>query len=301
MADRKTVKLRKKLLLPKLQDHNDLPTNPSEPPDVEAQPQPHRNDDFFPVLTDEEQTKLIHHQSKLAKSHTFYRPHENFSHHAFPHKLLVAIVLLLDLHSCLQVSLGTVTWSIPYERRPAAATTAILCCSIAANSLAGLLITIGDRRTRKKDVIERLVRQELTAEVMDKMIKDKQKEREKEREKEEGQGGGVFGLSLPDLPGRTSSEERRGGGRRSLDALAEGLRRKSSERRRSEKRDGGKEGVGESGGRKEREKVGRFDPKAGGSGLGSVAEGENEGYHHRLNQGEGGDEKKMRVPGAFEE
>lgn len=269
MADRKTVKQRKKLLLPKLQDHNDLPTNPSEAADLEAQRQPQNQDDFFPVLTNKEQTKLVHHQSKLANSHTFYRPHENFSHHAFPHKLLVAIVLLLDLHSCLQVSLGSVTWSIPYARRPAAATTTILCCSIAANSLAGLLITIGDRRTRKKEVIERLVRQELTAEVMDKMIKEKQKEREREREKEEGRGGGVFGLSLPDVNGRSSSEERRGSGRKD-------------------------------GERKEKEKAGSFDPAASVSGLGSVAEADYEPYHHRKGK-DGDDEKKMRVPEALVE
>ena len=66
------------------------------------------------------------------------------------------------------------------------------------------------------------------------MVKDKQKEREKEKEKEEGKGG-LFGLSLPDLPGRTSSEERRGGGRRSLDALTENFKSKSFERTKSKK------------------------------------------------------------------
>ena len=130
---------------------------------------------------------------------------------------------------------------------------------------------------------------------MDKMTKDKQKEREKEREKEEGKGG-VFGLSLPD---RNSSEERRGSGRKSLDALTENFKRKSLESRRSDKSSSSKQKDGESGGRKEKEKVGSFDPAAGVSGLGSVAEADHEPYHHR--QEEAGDEKKMKIPGAFEE
>ncbi|KAK3937050.1 hypothetical protein QBC46DRAFT_393733, partial [Diplogelasinospora grovesii] len=159
---RKTWKMRKKLLLPKLKDHNDLPidkTNP-DPSNLEA---------------GREQAKLVHHQEKLAKSHTFYKPHETETHHAFPLKLLIAVVVLLDLHSCLQISLGACTWGIDYRVRPTALTTVILCCSIAANSAAGLLITIGDRRTRKKDVIERLLKQDLTQQAMKKIQKEKEK------------------------------------------------------------------------------------------------------------------------------
>ncbi|KAK3937308.1 hypothetical protein QBC46DRAFT_392938 [Diplogelasinospora grovesii] len=105
---RKTWKMRKKLLLPKLKDHNDLPidkTNP-DPSNLEAgrvsqgQQQGQQKDDFFPVLSDKEQAKLVHHQEKLAKSHTFYKPHETETHHTFPLKLLIAVVVLLDLHSC---------------------------------------------------------------------------------------------------------------------------------------------------------------------------------------------------------
>ncbi|KAK3941812.1 hypothetical protein QBC46DRAFT_257821 [Diplogelasinospora grovesii] len=180
---RKTWEMRKKLLLPKLKDHNDLPidkTNP-DPSDLEAgrvsqgQQQGQQKDDFFPVLSDKEQAKLVHHQEKLAKSHTFYKPHETETHHAFPLRLLIAVVVLLDLHSCLQISLGACTWGIDYRVRPTALTTVILCCSIAANSAAGLLITIGDRRTRKKDVIERLLKQDLTQQAMKKIQKEKEK------------------------------------------------------------------------------------------------------------------------------
>jgi len=192
---RKTWKLRKKLLLPGLQDHNDLPTN-GPPPDIEAA-QVRQKDKFIPVLTDKEQATLLHHQKKLARSHTFYKPHETETHHAFPLRLLIAIVLLLDLHSCLQVTLGAVTWGIPYATRPAAVTTTVLCCSIATNALAGILISVGDRRTRKKDVIERLIKQELTAQAMKKVRKEKEKEEQKMREEEEGNDRGILAPVAP--------------------------------------------------------------------------------------------------------
>jgi hypothetical protein len=190
--DRKTWKLRKKLLLPDLRDHNDLPTADSDSrpeQDVEAQPQ--QKDEFFPVLSEKAQARLVHHQTKLAKSHTFYKPHETETHHAFPLRLLIAVVLLLDLHSCLQITLGACTWGIPYERRSTALTTTILCCSIFTNILAGILISIGDRRTRKKDVLERLLKQDLTGEVMKKMRKKKEKEARKDEAKRESEDGGT--------------------------------------------------------------------------------------------------------------
>ncbi|KAK3303900.1 uncharacterized protein B0T15DRAFT_534932 [Chaetomium strumarium] len=224
---RKTWKLRKKLLLPDLQDHNDLPTGRnSVEPDLEAQSPPpqqqepkqekqenqeEKKDEFFPVLSDKEQARLVHHQTKLAKSHTFYKPHETETHHAFPLRLLIAVVVLLDLHSCLQISLGVCTWGIPYDRRPTAVTTTILCCSIAANITAGVLISIGDRRTRKKDVLERLLKQDLTGEVMKKMRKKKEKAAQKEEAKDGedgggGAGGGRLSLSLPRALGGSNKE-----------------------------------------------------------------------------------------------
>jgi len=187
---RKTWKLREKLLLPDLEDHNDLPTGNGEGwsgRDLEAQPQrkDKKKDEFVPVLSEKAQDRLVHHQNKLAKSHTFYKPHETETHHAFPLRLLIAVVLLLDLHSCLQISLGICTWAVSARRVPAAVTTTILCCSITTNIVAGVLISIGDRRTRKRDVLERLLKQDLTGEVMKKMTKKKQKEAEK-RESEDG-------------------------------------------------------------------------------------------------------------------
>ncbi|KAF2197411.1 hypothetical protein GQ43DRAFT_444277 [Delitschia confertaspora ATCC 74209] len=172
---------RKKDMLPKLHDRNDLPssnapiTGPADQDDPEKQWE-------FTVLTPKQQAKLEHHEKKFCKSHSFYKPHETETHYAFPLRLLVAIVVLLDCHSLFQIALGTCTWAIYYKHRPFALTTVILCCSITCNATAGLLIMIGDRRTRKKDVLERMNRQELTEEAIHKIEKKKEKESESEQE-----------------------------------------------------------------------------------------------------------------------
>jgi hypothetical protein len=182
---------RKKDRLPELQDQNDLPasnvpmtgTPDSDPEDAEKRFE-------FTVLTPEQQKKLEHHENKFCKSHSFYKPHETETHHAFPLRLLVAIVVLLDFHSIFQIALGACTWSIYYKVRPMALTTVILCCSIACNATAGLVILIGDRKTRKKDVLERMNRQELTEMAIQKVEKRREKESESEREDNETPGEG---------------------------------------------------------------------------------------------------------------
>ncbi|PMD15087.1 hypothetical protein NA56DRAFT_582582 [Hyaloscypha hepaticicola] len=159
-----TWRLRKERALPKLQDHNDLPAvQPDQVQDVEKQE--------YSVLSPEQQRKLAHHQKKFARSHSFYKPHETTTHHAFPLHLLVTVVVLLDCHSLLQIALGTCTWSISYHVRPFALTTVILCCSITCNITAGVVISIGDHKTRKKDVLEKMYRQELTKSAMKKVEK----------------------------------------------------------------------------------------------------------------------------------
>jgi hypothetical protein len=176
---------RKKDQLPKLHDQNDLPANnapitgprEADPDDPEKQQQWE-----FTVLTPQQQKKLEHHEAKFCKSHSFYKPHETETHYAFPLRLLVAIVVLLDCHSLLQISLGACTWGIYYKVRPFALTTVILCCSITCNATAGLLIWIGGHKTRKKDVLERMNRQELTQEAMHKVEKKRDRESESERE-----------------------------------------------------------------------------------------------------------------------
>ncbi|KAK8045395.1 integral membrane protein [Apiospora rasikravindrae] len=179
-----TWKLRDKMHVPDLKDHNDLPSEPvisrrAEQEDIEAQRQIHtKKGEEHSVLTPHQQAKLEHHQACFSKSHTFYKPHETETHYAFPLRLLVAIVVLLDCHSCFQLALGLTTWIIDYHVRPAAATATILCCSIAVNITAGVLISVGDRRTRKKDVVERMFRQELTQEAIRRIEERKEKEEE---------------------------------------------------------------------------------------------------------------------------
>jgi len=168
---RKSWRLRKQRALPALPDHNDLPTTTEKEADLEAFKV--RNGEIS-VLTPEQQRKFEHHQAKFSKSHSYYKPHETHTHYAFPLKMLIAITLLLDAHSLLQISLGTCTWAIDYHHRSAALTTTILCFSITVNILAGVLISIGDKRTRKKDVALKMKRQELTGQAIRKVEKHKE-------------------------------------------------------------------------------------------------------------------------------
>ncbi|KAI1873611.1 hypothetical protein JX265_005233 [Neoarthrinium moseri] len=199
-----TWKLREKMAVPDLKDKNDLPTEPvvsdrDQQLDLEAARNLHIKEELS-VLTPQQQAKLEHHQTKFAKSHTFYKPHETDTHFAFPQRLLIAIVVLLDCHSCFQLALGLCTWCIDYRVRPGALTATILCCSIAVNITAGVLISIGDRRTRKKDVVERRFRQELTQEAMRRVKQRKEKEAEEAERKlhdiDEEDGKGASGLNL---------------------------------------------------------------------------------------------------------
>ncbi|KAK8215271.1 hypothetical protein M8818_001892 [Zalaria obscura] len=212
-----TWRLRKERNLPKLIDHNDLPArrasdnydyelrrsvasdlasipdNGSVAPDgyglegdIEAgalkpiDPKGHVGE--YTVLNVKQQARLKHHQTKFAKSHTFYKPHETTTHRAFPLRLLVAVVVLLDFHSIFQIALGTCTWSIDYKTRPFALTTVILCCSITCNITAGIIISIGDKRSRKKQVVERLFRQQVTETAIKKI--ERRREREERRNAE---------------------------------------------------------------------------------------------------------------------
>ncbi|CAM1500411.1 Fc.00g095730.m01.CDS01 [Cosmosporella sp. VM-42] len=167
--------------------------------------------DYSP-LTPKQQADLEHHQQKLAKSHSFYKPHQTFTHYAFPLDYLIAIVVLLDCHSCLQISLGACTWGINYHHRPFALTTVILCVSITCNITAGLVITMGDRKTRKKDVMNLLDRQELTGDAIKHIEEKRKKEQEKEQEKEDSLNGGSSweGKLMPDSSRDDESEQEKG-------------------------------------------------------------------------------------------
>lgn len=180
-----TWRVRRKRDLPKLHNKNDLPLQritDFTDADLEAQPTNEETTREFTVLNTKQQNRLVHHQSKFSKSHTFYKPHETNTHRAFPLRLLVAVVVLLDFHSLFQIALGACTWGINYHVRPFALTTVILCCSICCNITAGVLIMVGDRISRKKDVIEKMFRQQLTEQAMKKMRKRRRK-KEKEQER----------------------------------------------------------------------------------------------------------------------
>lgn len=191
---RKTWRLRKEKQLPKLHDHNDLPISNDNALLDESKKDPDADLEAGGlhaltsaeareyVLTPAQQKKLEHHQKKFSRSHTFYKPHETETHFAFPIKLLIVIVVLLDMHSCLQISLGAVTWGIDYKVRSSVLTTVILCCSLACNITGGILISVGDKRTRKKEVKERMFRQQLTEDAMQKMEKRREKERARNHE-----------------------------------------------------------------------------------------------------------------------
>lgn len=174
-----TWRLRKKCTLPKLRDKNDLPSRLPDPNDLESGGKDVDPNDpdagQFSVLTPRQQQRLEYHSRKFAKSHTFYKPHETATHRAFPLRLLVAIVVLLDFHSIFQIALGACTWGIDYRVRPFALTTVILCCSLTCSISGGVLITIGDRMTRKKEVVRRMFRQKLTSEAMRKIEKKRRK------------------------------------------------------------------------------------------------------------------------------
>ena len=178
-----TWRLRREQALPKLKNHNDLPAVQPEEAEVTEEKAE------FSVLNEAQVKRLAHHQKKFSKSHSFYKPHETATHHAFSLRLLVAIVVLLDCHSLLQIALGTCTWAISYHVRPFALTTVILCCSITVNITAGVLISIGDHKSRKKDVVERMFRQELTGEAMKKVEKKRMSVMNRNST---GAGGGVL-------------------------------------------------------------------------------------------------------------
>ena len=135
------------------------------------------------VLTPDQQAILEHHQLKYHKSHTFYRPHETPTHRAFPLALLITITVLLDCHSMFQMALGGTTWGINYHVRPQGLTAGILCCSLTCNITAGILIGVGGRRTRKKEEVEKRLRQALTEEAMSRLEKRARRERMPEGER----------------------------------------------------------------------------------------------------------------------
>lgn len=232
-----TWKLRQQKKLPVLVDQNDLPVRRGDEPDRDEIIDKEEMAEFS-VLTVQQQKRLQYHQAKFNKSHTFYKPHETSTHHAFPLKLLVAAVILLDCHSLLQIALGTCTWSIDYRVRPEALTATILSCSITCNIAAGVVISIGDHKTRKKDVLERIFRQGLTEQALKTMAK------RHERgtlglavDPTKLQSGGKVAIAADVVAGRLEKDKKARkslDGRKSLDVRRTQATRQSLDARRSE-------------------------------------------------------------------
>lgn len=155
---------------------------------------------FEDPLTPKQRKRLEHHQKKLARSHSFYKPHDTYTHFAFPLKLLIVIVILVDCHSCLQIALSSCTWGISYKTRPFALTTVILCVSITCNISAGIVILVGDRKTRKKDVHKLLDRQELTGDAIKRLQHKRRKENKKAADDEDGASSSNELRLLPSQP-----------------------------------------------------------------------------------------------------
>ncbi|CAO1613990.1 unnamed protein product [Sympodiomycopsis kandeliae] len=130
------------------------------------------------VLTPQEQAKLEHHQRKFHESHTFYRYHETATHRAFPLDLMIVIVCLLDCHSLLQGSLGGVTWGINYHHRPTALTATLITCSLSCNAVAGFLIYLGGRKTKKVEEVQKRIRIALEEEAYRDLLMIQKQQRE---------------------------------------------------------------------------------------------------------------------------
>jgi len=165
-----TWRLRQERGLPALEDHNELPARPKSHSWETGEPEEPPEE---VVLTAAQQRNLEYHQAKFAKSHSFYKPHETSTHRAFSLRLLIVIVVLLDCHSLFQMALGGTTWGIYYKVRPKALTAVILSCSISCNISAGITITVGDKRSRKKLVVEQMFRQNVTEDALEDLRKER--------------------------------------------------------------------------------------------------------------------------------
>ncbi|KAM0748244.1 hypothetical protein T439DRAFT_328224 [Meredithblackwellia eburnea MCA 4105] len=186
---RKALRLWKEQGEPPLPDENDLPDPTvrvgSKKWKARTEGQAEEAYARKPVLTVKEQATFIYHQQKFSKSHTFYRPHETFTHKAFPLDLLIVVVCLLDFHSIFQIALGSSTWSISYHHNyKKILTSIILSFSISCNITAGLVIAVGNRRTRKQEVVRELLHKAVTEEaVKRKQAKEDRRRKELEEEK----------------------------------------------------------------------------------------------------------------------
>ncbi|PWN50169.1 hypothetical protein IE53DRAFT_387555 [Violaceomyces palustris] len=166
------------------------------------------------VLTPKQQANLEYQQRKFHQSHTFYRYRETVTHRPFELAIMMAIVILLDCHSCLQASLGGVTWGINYHHRKTSLTATIITFSLSCNAVAGFLIWYGGKRTKKTEEVERLLRIALEQEALRKIekrrrrINDSTEEPEAQVTVKQVGGGGTTCSVRPQLDQISEKRER---------------------------------------------------------------------------------------------
>ena len=152
--------------------------------------------DDVSLLTLAEEKRLAHHQRVFLKLHDWYHYHESVTHRAFSHKLMVWIVLLLNLNSMLQCALSGVTWSISkslflylagcvqrlltahrfhfadYHNRNGAMVAVLMIAGFVTSGVSGYLISRGGNKTKKTEVVERMLREELEIEARKRIRKE---------------------------------------------------------------------------------------------------------------------------------
>ncbi|PIL37095.1 hypothetical protein GSI_00787 [Ganoderma sinense ZZ0214-1] len=141
---RKIARVRRRAGLLELYDPDDLPD-------------PVYDKNHVQVLSEKEQIDLHYQQHQFMKSQTWYRPHGTQTHRAFPITMALWICICNDLNSFFQCLLSGTMWGLDRFERPAWTTATTLPAAFIAGIIAGVLIYLGGRRTRRtKQVEERL-------------------------------------------------------------------------------------------------------------------------------------------------
>jgi len=145
---RLSAQLRERVGLPELHDEDDLLD-------------PRYDLNYVHVLTDEQQKELHHQQKEFAKSQTWYRPHGNESHRAFPIRTALWICLFVDGNSFFQAVLCSCMWSMDRFQRPAWTTGTLIPVTFLCGIVAAILIWRGTQKTKRNIIVEKRLRSAL--------------------------------------------------------------------------------------------------------------------------------------------
>nr|VWO95170.1 Uncharacterized protein [Ganoderma boninense] len=138
---RKIARVRRKAGLLELYDPDDLPDPVYDKTHVQ-------------VLSEKEQIDLHYQQHQFMKSQTWYRPHGTQTHRAFPITMALWICICNDLNSFFQCLLSGTMWGLDRFERPAWTTATTLPAAFVAGIIAGVLIYLGGRKTRRTKQVE---------------------------------------------------------------------------------------------------------------------------------------------------